>query len=197
MIRTAIGIGILAILCGVGVIIYRHLESREDVANLLPPSVLPTPPKNVPQPAPSPNPLPEPAPAVPAPAPAPMPVVNPSPAPQQPAKPAAQPQLPAEEPGSGLVTYKVQAGDSLWEISRKFYKSPNHIKQIADANNLQANATLRIGQMLVIPELRENKSTPADADHESTTARPETSKDSNREDAQPMPPTLSRTATVK
>lgn len=196
MIRTAIGIGILAILCGVGVIVYRHLESREDVASLIPPSMLPTPPKNVPEPAPSPNPLPEPAPAGPAPVPAPTPVVNPAPAPQ-PAKPAAQPQPPAEEPGNGLVTYKVQPGDSLWEISRKFYKSPNHIKQIADANNLSAGATLRIGQMLVIPDLRENKSTPADADHESTTARPETSKDSNPEDVQPMPPTLSRTAPAK
>jgi nucleoid-associated protein YgaU len=196
MIRTAIGIGILAILCGIGVIVYRHVQSQDDVANLIPPSVLPTPPKNVPQPTPSTNPLPEPAPAVPAPAPAPMPVVNPSPAqPQQAEKPPAQPQAPAEQ--GGLVTYKIQPGDSLWEISRKFYKSPNHIKQIADANNLSANATLRIGQMLVIPELRENKSTPADADHEATSARPETAKESSREDAAPMPPTLSRTAPAK
>lgn len=196
MIRTAIGIGILAILCGVGVIVYRHVQSQDDVANLLPPSILPTPPKTVPEPAPSPNPLPEPAPAVPAPAPAPLPVVNPSPAqPQQAEKPPAQPQAPAEQ--SGLVTYKVQPGDSLWEISRTFYKSPNHIKQIADANNLAANAMLRIGQVLVIPDLRENKSTPADADHEATSARPVTTKEASREDAAPMPPTLSRTAPAK
>src|SRR6185295_10650337 len=94
MIRTAIGIGVLAILCGVGVILYRHMQTQGDLTQLTPPSLVPTPPKTVPQP----NPSPEPAPANPAPVPAPIPVVNPEDRPAQPTAPV--PPAPAKQPAT-------------------------------------------------------------------------------------------------
>lgn len=198
MIRTAIGIGVLAIVLGIGIIVYRAVASGEDLATAGPGG--PTPPALPDLPA-----LPEPAPVRTAPTPAAedprvMPVANeerpapPAPAPVQ-ATPA--PEAARETPASGMTTYKVKAGDSLWAISRKFYNSPNHIKQLADANNLGSNATLRIGQVLVIPDIRGSKNTPADADHETTEAPAEPVREPAREEHQPLPPTLSRTVPAK
>lgn len=50
-------------------------------------------------------------------------------------------------------TYVVQAGDTLFSISRKFYRSPKHWKQILEANkkNIRDPKDLTIGQTLVIP----------------------------------------------
>lgn len=196
MIRTAIGIGVLAIVCGIGVIVYRQMQAQSELAQNGQPSTLPMPPKHVPAPDPKPEPAPNPN----APAPVPTPVVNPAPAPSPtpapaPEQPKAAP-APTPEPGPGLTTYKVKSGDSLWEISRKMYGSPNHIKLIADANNLNSSAMLRIGQLLVIPELRGNKATPADADHEGPAA-PEHEPEASKETSQPMPPTLNRRVPAK
>lgn len=44
--------------------------------------------------------------------------------------------------------YKVESGDSLWSISRRFGVS---ISSICDINNIQENAILRIGKILYIP----------------------------------------------
>ena len=50
-------------------------------------------------------------------------------------------------------TYVVQSGDTLFSISRKFYKSPKHWKEILEANkkNIRDPKDLTIGQALVIP----------------------------------------------
>ena len=50
-------------------------------------------------------------------------------------------------------TYVVQSGDTLFSISRKFYKSPTHWKKIRDANeqNIRDPKKLTVGQTLVIP----------------------------------------------
>jgi LysM repeat protein len=50
-------------------------------------------------------------------------------------------------------TYIVQSGDTLFSISRKFYRSPKHWKQILEANkkNIRDPKDLTIGQTLVIP----------------------------------------------
>jgi LysM repeat protein len=50
-------------------------------------------------------------------------------------------------------TYVVQPGDTLFSISRKFYKSPKHWKEIRDANekNIRDPKKLTVGQTLVIP----------------------------------------------
>jgi LysM repeat protein len=50
-------------------------------------------------------------------------------------------------------TYVVQSGDTLFSISRKFYKSPKHWKELLDANgkNVRDPKKLTAGQTLVIP----------------------------------------------
>ncbi len=50
-------------------------------------------------------------------------------------------------------TYVVRSGDTLFSISRKFYKSPKHWKKILDANekNIRDPKKLTVGQTLVIP----------------------------------------------
>src|SRR5437016_9667440 len=54
---------------------------------------------------------------------------------------------------NGDRTYVVQSGDTLFSISRKFYKSTKHWKEILDANekNIRNPKKLTVGQTLVIP----------------------------------------------
>src|SRR5436305_6210232 len=54
---------------------------------------------------------------------------------------------------NGDRTYVVQSGDTLFSISRKFYKSTKHWKEILDANekNIRNPKKLTVGQALVIP----------------------------------------------
>src|SRR5437763_6368804 len=53
----------------------------------------------------------------------------------------------------GDRSYVVQPGDTFFSISRKFYKSSNHWKEILDANekNIRNPKKLTVGQTLVIP----------------------------------------------
>src|SRR6266516_406527 len=53
----------------------------------------------------------------------------------------------------GDRSYVVQPGDTLFSISRKFYKSSKHWKEIRDANeeNIHDPKKLTVGQTLVIP----------------------------------------------
>ena len=50
-------------------------------------------------------------------------------------------------------TYVVKSGDTLFSISRKFYKSPKRWRQILEANrkSIQDPKKLTVGQTLVIP----------------------------------------------
>jgi LysM repeat protein len=54
---------------------------------------------------------------------------------------------------NGDRTYVVQSGDTLFSISRKFYKSQKHWKEILNANekNIRDPKKLTVGQTLVIP----------------------------------------------
>src|SRR2546429_4307977 len=54
---------------------------------------------------------------------------------------------------NGDRTYVVQSGDTLFSISRKFYKSTKHWKEILEANekNIPDPKKLTVGQTLVIP----------------------------------------------
>lgn len=56
--------------------------------------------------------------------------------------------------GRETRTYVVQKGDTLASIARKFYKSSQRWKDIADANQNQLNGTvdLKVGQTLIIPQ---------------------------------------------
>jgi LysM repeat protein len=49
--------------------------------------------------------------------------------------------------------YVVQPGDTVFSISRKFYKSPKHWKQILEANgkNIRDAKKLTVGETLLIP----------------------------------------------
>ncbi|MGB9474529.1 MAG: LysM peptidoglycan-binding domain-containing protein [Candidatus Udaeobacter sp.] len=53
----------------------------------------------------------------------------------------------------GERSYTVQSGDTLFSISRKFYKSPTRWKDILNANrkNIHDPKKLTVGQTLVIP----------------------------------------------
>jgi LysM repeat protein len=53
----------------------------------------------------------------------------------------------------GDRSYVVQSGDTLFSISRKFYKSPNHWKEILNANrkSIHDPKKLTVGQTLIIP----------------------------------------------
>src|SRR5881227_3878429 len=53
----------------------------------------------------------------------------------------------------GSRSYVVQSGDTLFSISRKFYKSPKRWKEILDANrkSIRDPKKLTVGQTLVIP----------------------------------------------
>ncbi len=55
--------------------------------------------------------------------------------------------------GPETRTYKVEKGDTLASISRKFYKTPQRWKDIADANQNQLEGTthLKVGMTLIIP----------------------------------------------
>ena len=54
---------------------------------------------------------------------------------------------------NGDRTYVVQSGDTLFSISRKFYKSQKHWKEILNANekNIRDPKKLTVGQTLIIP----------------------------------------------
>src|SRR5690625_3788712 len=46
------------------------------------------------------------------------------------------------------LTHKVESGDTVWDLARKYDTS---VKKIIDANDLGSNAMIRIGQSLTIP----------------------------------------------
>src|SRR5207302_6659228 len=56
-------------------------------------------------------------------------------------------------PKKGNRSYVVQSGDTLFSISRKFYKSPKRWKEILDANrkSIRDPKKLTVGQTLIIP----------------------------------------------
>ena len=61
----------------------------------------------------------------------------------------------AKKPGikKGGQSYVVRSGDTLFSISRKFYKSPKRWKAILEANkkNVRDPKDLTVGQTLIIP----------------------------------------------
>ena len=49
-------------------------------------------------------------------------------------------------------TYTLCKGDTLWSVAKKFYGDGQRWKEIAQANNIDNPATLRVGQVLQIPQ---------------------------------------------
>ncbi|CAN5285196.1 hypothetical protein BH10PAT1_BH10PAT1_6790 [soil metagenome] len=48
-------------------------------------------------------------------------------------------------------THKVVKGETLWSISKLYYRQGSDWKKIADANNIQDSRKIEIGQNLIIP----------------------------------------------
>jgi hypothetical protein len=93
-------------------------------------------------PAPTPAPAPAPAPAA-APTPAPAPAATPAPAPT-PAPAAATTQ-------TGGVQHKIRWGDTLWDISIAYYRTPWLYGKIAKANNIKNPDLIISGTTILIP----------------------------------------------
>jgi tetratricopeptide (TPR) repeat protein len=66
---------------------------------------------------------------------------------------AADPSSKKADSKKGNRTYVVESGDTLFSISRRFYKSPKRWKDILDANKkgIRDPKKLTVGQTLVIP----------------------------------------------
>ena len=84
--------------------------------------------------------LPEPVPEI---APPPEPVVPPPPKPVVAASKPAAPKAPVE--------YKIKYGDTLWDISRRFYNNPWDYRRIARYNNIWNPAHIVSGTTIRIP----------------------------------------------
>ncbi|MFQ5796574.1 MAG: HEAT repeat domain-containing protein [Candidatus Bipolaricaulia bacterium] len=59
--------------------------------------------------------------------------------------------------GTLSTTYQVQEGDSLWEIAKQVYGDGTKWTVIAEANGIDVESprSLRVGELLTIPELEE------------------------------------------
>jgi nucleoid-associated protein YgaU len=57
----------------------------------------------------------------------------------------------APSPESGSMTYRVQPGDTLWDIARAFYGDPRRYPEIAAANRIPDPDLIFPNQVLVIP----------------------------------------------
>ena len=93
--------------------------------------------------------------AVPAPAPAPVaatPAPAPSPAPVVTSTPAPQPVAPIAASTTGTPRqYKVQKGDTLFQIAKVHYGNGGRWQQIVSANPGLTPATLKAGTTIVVP----------------------------------------------
>lgn len=59
-------------------------------------------------------------------------------------------------PGAaGAIEYKVKAGDSLYQISKKFYNDPEKYRLIMEANNIENPNFIMEGQILIIPDINQ------------------------------------------
>jgi LysM repeat protein len=182
MIRAALSVVAVLLLAVAGIVIYTHhfWGSQKSTGNEL--TAAPTPPPPLPTPV---------QPVTPAPAPQPVrPVVAPEPVRETPPTPPAAP-TPAKHVKR---THIVQAGESLSSISKKYYGTESNYAKLADANGLRRTSTIRIGQVLVLPELAVVKTEPTVA---VSTDEPETPAENepvtasgNNQDFEPQPPTL-------
>lgn len=53
--------------------------------------------------------------------------------------------------GAGLQSYRVQPGDTLWLIARRFYGDPSAYRWLAEANGIPDPHRLVVGQELLLP----------------------------------------------
>ena len=58
---------------------------------------------------------------------------------------------PKPEPPASYITYTVKKGDTPWAIAQKYYGDGNQYKKIMAASGLKQDATIYVGQELIIP----------------------------------------------
>jgi hypothetical protein len=144
---SAILIGVIAAI-GTAIIliasffIYTCTANRQPEPPVAPPAVVQAP---VPAPVPAPEP-----PKVEAPAPVPEPakVEPPAPVKAEPAKPAPAKAAPAKKAGTW---YKIRWGDTLWDLSIAYYRTPWLYKTIAKANKIRNPDLIISGTWIFIP----------------------------------------------
>jgi len=201
MIRGLFTLGFVLFLAAAGVWAYRHYglqlpefrqaETKPSVTgpqqDAPAPTPIPYPPvtENAPPPAPIPQPVPE-QPQPPLPAPQPPQLETPQPAPPQTIPNPPTPRL-------GKRTHLVQPGETLWEISRKYFNSGAYVEAIADANHMDAPNSLRPGMVLILPEVPDPSQRSSSERPVRRSTEPEHVTAPRRE--APMPPTLSRNMT--
>jgi len=122
------------------------------------------------------------------------PAPGPQPPPAQPVQPPAPkvetPPTPPAPPAPKLRhTHVVQPGESLSSISRKYYGTPDRYGKIAAANNLRGRDLIRVGQVLVIPDV----SGPPILENEGDEKDERTASAVDTQDFEPQPPTLNTT----
>lgn len=184
MLRAVVGVVVLAGLAGVGYYWYAsHSAANKNIAagpNITAENTAPA----APEPAsPALNPLPWPA----------LPALPLPPKVETPPAPPVQPTPKAKR------THVVKAGESLSTISRHYYGTPDRYGKIAAANNLHDREMLRVGQVLVIPDLTHAPSVPAVSNENNNNEEPAQST-AVTPDFEPQPPTLNtiqkRTETI-
>jgi hypothetical protein len=132
------------------------VPSRPSAAEALPSPALPPPappPTAPPSPAPLPPPPPEPVPRAEPPvitAPVRPPPAAPSRSRVRTGAPVTRYKIPAVIPAGG-VPYKIQWGDTLWEISEAFYRNPWLYSRIARFNNIRNPNRIISGTTIRIP----------------------------------------------
>ena len=178
MIRAAITVGVLSILAGLGLLAYRHWDSIQGAvapegprSGTTPPALPGSPSKVEPPPA--------------------APVLEPRVTPVRAAEPVPERQV------LGYRTHRVKEGDSLWMLSRFYYGSPDQVQRLAEANALASSNHLRVGQVLIIPDIKGVPFTPPDADHETTALPEHHTPIGNSSIPELIPPTLSHTLPKK
>ena len=111
------------------------------------PTPTPTPaPTNTPTPTPTPTPTDTPAP-IPTETPTPIPTETATPTPTT--TPTSTPTpIPSPTPTPSVITYTVEAGDTLWDIAAKFAVT---VEQLVAANDVADSRLIQVGQVLIIP----------------------------------------------
>lgn len=140
-----------------------------------PPTPEPIRPQHPIQPVVNPVPPVQPAPVQPAPVVQPPPIVEPAPV-------VAQPEVTRSK-----RTHVVQRGDTLSSISRQHFGTETHFGKIASANGLKNRDRIRVGQVLILPDLPMTEAAQSVEDEPTTRV---SEAEPVPDDFEPIPPTL-------
>jgi LysM repeat protein len=103
---------------------------------------------------------------------------------------------PAPDAPRGKRTHIVKSGETLWSISKDYFGSAEYYTKIAEASNLREKDRIRVGQVLVIPNIPNVKRLETGSeDHEykpmANVPEPAPSSEPDTDtDTEAMPPTL-------